>query len=89
MNITIALYDFYTDDVIIKKPFNVVKETDKCYFTKHGRYLKSEIGIAKLKYATKYPYVEVIMVDADEQALRIALRQWFLEKTCVVLTHNR
>lgn len=80
MNITTAVYSFHTGKVIIKIPFKIVRETDACYFTEQGRYLKSEIGVARLKYPTSYPYVEVHMVDADEDTLKAELGKWFLDR---------
>ena len=80
MNITIGLYAFHDHKVFIKVPFKIVKETDKCFFTEHGRYLKSEIGYPMLRSATTYPYIELVMVDADEKTLREKLSQWFSNK---------
>ena len=80
MHITSALYLFATNKVIIKNPFEVQKETEKCYFTKESRYLKSEIGRPIFKSPTIYPYIEVVMIDADEDTLRRHLAQWFLNK---------
>ena len=80
MNITIVIYSFYHDRVIIKVPFEIVRETEKCYFTKECRYLKSEIGKPILKSATAYPYIELTMVDADEETLRSELSKWFSDK---------
>ena len=82
MDITIAIYQLYNDTTIIKKNrFEIVKETDKCFFTKQGcRYLKSEIGKPILKSATQYPYIELVMIDADEETLRKGLSKWFIDK---------
>lgn len=80
MNITIIIYIFHTNKVITKVPFKIVKETEKCFFTEHSRYLKSEIRKPTLKSATAYPYVELVMVDADEKTLREKLSQWFTNK---------
>jgi hypothetical protein len=80
MNITIGLYHFYYNEVIIKMPFEIERETEKCYFTKGSRYYKSDIGKPVLRYASSYPYIEVVMVDADEEALREKLGQWFTDK---------
>lgn len=77
MNITIAVYYIQNGHVVIKKPFEVERETPKCLFTKTARYLKSELNIPKLKSPTMYPYIEVAMVDADEQTLRDVLSVWF------------
>lgn len=77
MNITIAVYYIQNGHVVIKKPFEVERETPKCLFTKDARYLKSELNIPKLKSSTIYPYIEVVMVDADEQTLRDVLATWF------------
>lgn len=80
MNITSALYLFSTNKVIIKVPFEIKKETEKCYFTKESRYLKSEIGKPILKSPTIYPYIELVMIDASEDILRQRLAQWFINK---------
>lgn len=80
MNITIGIYSFHLNKVIIKVPFEIVKETEKCYFTNECRYLKSEIGKPILKSATAYPYIELVMVDAKEEILRDKLSKWFSDK---------
>lgn len=77
MNITIGVYSFYSGKVIIKVPFEIIKETEKCYFTKGCRFLKEEIGKPILKSTTTYPYIELVMVDADEETLREGLSKWF------------
>jgi hypothetical protein len=77
MNITIIIYTFNTRKVIVKVPFEIVRETEKCFFTEHGRYLKSEIGEPVLRSVTNYPYIELVMVDADEKTLREELSKWF------------
>lgn len=80
MDITSAVYSFHYDKVIIKEPFEIERETDKCYFVKNRRYLKSEIGKPVIKYTTSYPYVEITMIDADEETLRDGLSKWFTDK---------
>lgn len=80
MNITIIIYTFHSNKVIVKVPFEIVRETEKCFFTEHSRYLKSEIGEPVLRSATAYPYVELVMVDADEKTLREELSKWFANK---------
>ena len=80
MNITIIIYTFHSNKVIVKVPFEIVRETEKCFFTEHGRYLQSKIGEPVLKSATTYPYVELVMVDADEKTLREELSKWFANK---------
>ena len=80
MNITIAVYIFHNNQVIIKNPFEIIKETDKCYFTKRARFLKDSIGKPILKSATTYPYIELVMVDANEETLREELSKWFTKK---------
>lgn len=87
MSITTAVYSFRLDKVVIQEPYKIEKETDKCYFTKNGRYLKSNLGKPAVKYVTtqtpfktSYPYIEVAMVDADETALRNKLSEWFADK---------
>lgn len=80
MNITSAVYLFYTNQVIIKDQFEIIKETKSYYYTKGRRYPKSEIGRAFLKSATTYPYIEIFMVDEDEERLREELNRWFYNK---------
>ena len=80
MNITSIIYTFHSRQVIVKVPFEIIRETEKCFFTEHGRYLKSEIGIPALKSTTAYPYIELVMIDADEKTLREKLSQWFTNK---------
>lgn len=78
MNITIIIYTFYTGKVIVKVPFEIVRETEKCFWIDGGyRFLKSDIGEPILRSATTYPYVELVMVDADEKTLREELSKWF------------
>ncbi len=88
MNITIIIYTFDTNKVIVKVPFEIVRETEKCFFTEHSRYLKSEIGKSMLKSATNYPYLELVMVDADEKTLREGLSKWFINKSYEVIGEN-
>jgi hypothetical protein len=65
----------------VKIPFKITRETENCFFTESGsRYLKSEIGEPVLKSRTQYPYIELIMVDADEEILREELSKWFTNK---------
>ena len=80
MSITTGKYLFSCDDIIIRKPIEIIKETEKCFFTKRGRYLKSEIGIPILKSSTGYPYIEVVMVDANEEELKQKIGNWFYNK---------
>lgn len=80
MNITSAFYLFATNRVIIQDPFEIQSETEKCYFTKGRRHLKSEIGKPIFKSPTTYSYIELVMIDADEETLRQRLAQWFLNK---------
>lgn len=81
MKITSAIYCFDINQVIIKHPFEIKKETHKCYFTRAHRYLKEDIGKPILKSPTKYTYVEVVMIDADEATLREELSKWFINKS--------
>ena len=81
MNITSIFYTFHNNKVIVKVPFEIVRETENCYFTKNGsRYLKYDIGTPILKSKTQYPYIELFMVDADEETLRDGLSKWFTNK---------
>lgn len=81
MNITSIYYQIYSGKVIVKVPFKIVRETEKCFFIESGnRYLKSEIGNPILRSATQYPYIELVMVDADEATLRKELSKWFTDE---------
>ena len=85
MNITIGVYLFHANKVVIKRPFPIVKETEKCYYTEQSRYLKANIGEPILKSVQVYPYIEVIMIDADEIDLKEKLGEWFARKACEIL----
>ena len=88
MNITSIVYLLCYNKVIVKVPFKIKKETDKCIYTKTGgRYLKSEIGKPILKSATQYPYIELTMIDADEKTLRKELSKWFSNKAGEISTN--
>ena len=80
MNITNIFYTFHNNSVVVESPLKIVKETDKCYFTKKSRYLKADIGKPVIKYPTNYSYVHLAMVDADEDTLRRELSKWFTDK---------
>lgn len=81
MNITSIVYAFHNNEVIVKVPFEIIRETEKCFFTKSNcRYLKNEIGKPILRSATQYPYIELVMVDANEEVLRERLSRWFADK---------
>lgn len=80
MNITTIIYRLDKHDTIIKIPFRILKETEKCYFTASRRYLKRNIGLPALKSPSSYPYIELYMVDADETLLRSTLSRYFIEE---------
>lgn len=80
MNITTIIYAFHGNDTVVKVPFEIIKETEKCFFTKHGRYLKPEINVPILRSSTAYPYIELTMVDATDEVLREKLSEWFTNK---------
>ena len=84
MNITIGIYLFPFNKVVIKQPFKIIRETEKCYYTEHSRYLKADIGEPILKSISQYPYVEVVMVNANEKVLRKKLGEWFVSKACEI-----
>lgn len=85
MNITSIVYGFHDNKVFVKVPFEIVRETEKCFFTKNGcRYLKDEIGKPYLKSPTQYTYIELVMIDANEETLRDGLSKWFTDKACQV-----
>lgn len=77
MNITIATYEFSGGSLYIGKPLEIVKETEKCYFTEHNRFLKEEIGKVKHSMRDFRPYLELDMIDASEEELRNKLAKWF------------
>ena len=80
MDITSIYYTFHNNKVIVKVPFKIIRETEKCYFIEGGyRYLKENIGKPLLKSVTQYPYIELIMVDADEETLRKEMSKWFTD----------
>lgn len=89
MNITTIVYAFHNNETIVKTPFEIVKETEKCFFTKHGRYLKSELNVPILKSSTIYPYIELVMIDATEEVLREKLSEWFTNKAHQITTNLR
>lgn len=85
MNITSIVYAFHNNEVIVKDHFEIVRETEKCFFTKNGcRYLKDEIGKPYLKSPTQYTYIELVMIDANEEILRGELSKWFTDKACQI-----
>ena len=86
MNITIICYQFHNRKVTVKIPFKIARETEKCFFIEQGnRFLKSEIGKPIIKSVTQYPYVELIMVDANEETLRKELSKWFTEEAARII----
>lgn len=81
MFITGVNYYFDEDKTFVKVPAEIVKETEHCYYTKIGcRYNKNEIGIPELKSKNSYPYIKLVMIDADEDTLREKLSEWFVKK---------
>ena len=84
MNITMATYDFNGCGLCIKEPFEIVRETAKCYFvkTKYGQYrfLKSDIGVLKHNMSDYCPHLKIIMIDATEEELRKKIAEWFEQK---------
>lgn len=89
MNITTIIYAFHGNDTVVKVPFEIIKETEKCFFTKHGRYLKSEINRPILRSSTAYPYIELVMIDATDEVLREKLSGWFTSKANQIITNLR
>lgn len=89
MNITSIYYQLYGGKTIVKVPFKIVRETEKCFFIEPGnRYLKSEIGEPILRSATQYPYIELVMVDADEATLRNELSKWFIDEAARIVNEK-
>ena len=89
MNITTIIYAFHGNDTVVKVPFEIIKETEKCFFTKHGRYLKSELDIPILRSSTAYPYIELTMVDTTDEVLREKLSGWFTSKANQIIVNSR
>ena len=90
MYINSIVYLFGTREVIVRKPSKIVRETAKCFFTEDGyRWVKSEIGVPRLKSPTHYTYIELAMVDADEKILREELSKWFSTKAYEVRTYEK
>ena len=85
MNITLIYYIFHLNQVIVKPPIEIVKETEKCFITRYNRFSKSEIGMPILKSKTSYSYIELIMIDADEATLRERLASWFHDKGIAII----
>lgn len=80
MYITSAIY-YITDDGLSIDQSEVIAETAYYYYAHKGiRYPKNSLGKPELHSASKYPYVMVAMVDADEATLRAKLREWFVAK---------
>lgn len=86
MNITIAIYDFKSGSIYVKRPFEVIKETSKCYYTEHSRYRKDEMDKPILKSETAYPYIQITMLDASIEVLVAKLSKWFEEMAQSILT---
>lgn len=84
MNITMATYNFNGYGLCIKDPFEIVRETEKCYFamTKYGehRFLKSDIGVFKHNMADNCPHLKIIMIDATREELASKFAEWFEKK---------
>ena len=84
MNITIVIYSFYHDRVIIKVPFEIVRETEKCYFVKDGngeyRFIKAEIGKPIMKNFTDHPHIMLTMIDTDANTMKQVLAGWFTDR---------
>ena len=84
MNITMATYDFNGYGLCIKEPFEIVRETEKCYFamTKYGehRFLKNDIGVLKHNMSDNCPHLKIIMINATKEELKEKLAEWFEQK---------
>lgn len=85
MNITVASYHFNGHGLLVQS-FEVVRETEKCYFTKNEyfsrghRFLKEEMG--KIRYIIdKYdPRIQVDMADASKEDAMDKLSEWFTKQ---------
>ena len=86
MNITNIFYEFDSNKVTVENPYEVIKETEKCYFYKHefgtGRILKDEVGkvLKRRAYGGNSSYLQLTMIDTDERKLREELSKWFTEE---------
>ena len=81
MKIIRMTYSFWFDRLYISKPFKVIKETEKCYYIDDTyRYLKSEVGEPIIKYCNDDPYVDLKMIDTDEETMKKVMASWFQDK---------
>lgn len=91
MNIITIIYNFDYQMVVIHGPYEITKETEKCYFFKdefsNRKILKSEIGQIRERsaYGGSPPYLQLSMIDINEKALRENLSKWFADKAHKVL----
>lgn len=86
MNITSIFYDFDSNKITISEPYEITKETEKCYFYErkygNGRILKNEVGkvLNRSAYGGNSSYLQLTMIDADERKLREELSKWFTKE---------
>ena len=85
MNIKLIICSLVNYRVSIKT-FEVIRETEKCYFAKLGSmkneamFLKDELNKVRHMSITSYPYLALTMADATEEELRRKLQNWFITK---------
>ena len=99
MDISIITYDFDRSKVAVRGPYEIVKETDKCYFYtytekylghtyhKQRKILKDRIGkiIHRKAYGGTPPYLELSMIDVNERVLREKFSGWFTDEAYKVI----
>ncbi len=91
MDIIRARYYFNTQNndshvKFIYPPDNVVRETPKCYYTKHCfRYRKADIDVVKLRSRNGRPsYLEVIVIDKSDEEIANLFSNWFENDIMIV-----
>lgn len=79
-NITIAVYYFGDDKIVFKKPFPIVRETEKCFYSDYTSVRKDTLGKAIFRKGEGSPYLVVEAIDKNEEELRILFADWFANK---------
>ena len=77
-------YSFCNDTFSITKPYEIIRETEKCYFVKDGngeyRFIKAEIGKPIMKNFTDHPHIMLTMIDTDANTMKEVLAGWFTDR---------
>lgn len=79
-------YSFWSDRLWISEPWEVIKETETCYYIgdTYG-FFKSEIDKPIARYRTNDPYIVLAMIDTDEETMRKVMTKWFQERIDKIL----